>query len=103
MKPGTALPQRAACPGFSGINGHHGPRLVLPTDPAPAPAAPHPDDRRTATIKAAQDAGQATGYKAGFMRGWRTGVGHALVFGILLGALDMHASTALIAMLRALP
>jgi hypothetical protein len=64
---------------------------------------PHPDDRRSATLKAAQDAGHAIGYRVGYLHGWRKGVGHALVAGLLLGALAMHAGTELLSLLRALP
>ena len=77
-------------------------RLVPPQAP-PAEPAPHPDTRAGAARLAAWRAGYEAAERYHHLKGWRSGVGHGLLAGILLGALAMHAGTELAALIRALP
>ena len=82
-------------------NGREHPRLVSVQPPAtrPAPLAAHPDERLSAAILAARADGRDAGERDAWPRGWRAGVGHGLVAGLLVGALAMYAGLQIAAML----
>ena len=75
-------------------NGHRHPRLVHVQTPAtlPAPPAPHPDQRHQAGLQAAWQAGHEAAERPHYVNGWRQGVGHGLLAGLLLGCLGMWAA-----------
>jgi hypothetical protein len=65
---------------------------VVQTPAAPAPQPwPHPDTRATAARRAAWQAGYDAAERHHHVRGWRLGIAHGLLAGIVLGLLAAAA------------
>jgi len=84
---------------------HRHPRLAHVQTPAtlPAPMAPHPDSRHAAALRAAWQAGYDQAERTHHLQGWRVGVVHGLLAGVLLGCLAMWAALQLGQLVGALP